>query len=327
MAIEDLIGAKKDFLTGFFTKESLAPLFVKLGGEYSIEKKPFSILLIDLDHFKSLNDKFGHLYGDEALKYFSSSLRLSLVDVEILSFRYGGDEFVVVFPGKTANEAYLSSVHLENTIKKRPFLIKGRLFKMSFSGGVAGYPGDGSTIDELIANADKAMYFSKRHGHGRITKFSKIWQARLKNLIFVFLVLAAASFLVIRFSNKKDEFLKMFNKTKKISSYPVRKKEGVWKTPKAKPVYKPTTKPAPLPVLKEEPQPQLVPLPEQQPDVVYLKSKGVLQGTIFYENAQELGLKLQMGSGEGSMVIKKSEIERIERAKKNEEAAAGPAAN
>ena len=131
----ELINGKRDYLTNCYTKEELKPLLNKILFESGAYKKAFSILVIDVDKFKSFNDKYGHLCGDEVLKYFSSTLRLSLEGVENMPFRFGGDEFVIVFPKATANEAYLHAVKIMKNVRSRHFLLKGHQFLMSFSGG------------------------------------------------------------------------------------------------------------------------------------------------------------------------------------------------
>src|SRR3989338_1580528 len=115
--------------------------------EFLTNKKPFSVLILDVDHFKSFNDKYGHLYGDEVLKYFSSSLRLDLEDEENVPFRFGGDEFIMVFPNKTPNDAYHLAIRLRKNIRTRSCLIKGKQVSVTFSGGVASYPADANKIE------------------------------------------------------------------------------------------------------------------------------------------------------------------------------------
>lgn len=305
MAIEDLIGAKKDFLTGCFTKESLAPLFVKLGGEYQQGKAPFSILLIDLDHFKSFNDKYGHVHGDEALRYFSSSLRLSLGDLGVVPFRYGGDEFVIVFPGRDSSQTYRLSIQLEKNIKNRPFLLKGRLFKMSFSGGIATFPAHGKTIEELINSADKAMYVSKRHGHGRITQYGKIWQAKLKHLFLILTVISVAVAVLAATYYNKGYFPGILNKFEKAAIKLIPSGKGGIKI-KQKLMLK----------SESEPHMDLIPRSSADLDTVYLKSGGIFQGIIVYEDDSQIGIKLRLERGEASLVLNKSEIEKIKRAGK-----------
>ncbi|MDD5255162.1 MAG: GGDEF domain-containing protein, partial [Candidatus Omnitrophica bacterium] len=79
-----------DFLTGFSLRDSLYPTLEKLMLEFQAQKKPFSLALLDLDRFKKFNDKFGHDFGDEILRYASSTLRMTVSEVQSLLFRYGG---------------------------------------------------------------------------------------------------------------------------------------------------------------------------------------------------------------------------------------------
>ncbi|MDD4940114.1 MAG: GGDEF domain-containing protein [Candidatus Omnitrophica bacterium] len=295
MSLEELIGAKRDPLTGCFTKDSLAPLFVKLGGEYKLENKPFSVLLIDLDRFKSFNDKYGHLFGDEALKYFSSSMRLSTTESGSYAIRYGGDEFVIVFPGKNSPEAYALSVKMEKNIKARPFLLKGHLYKMSFSGGIAAYPEDGNTIEYLIDNADKAMYFSKKQGHGRITQFNRIRRIKFRQLAVSAVILAVTVFIIFDYY-KGTHYKKLVKKINKAMA--VRQIHDVRSFLRARPFL--PSKAVSAPVVSAS-------------DAVYLKNGAVLEGVIVRENERAIEIKLHMGSGEGSIEIQKAEIRKIER--------------
>jgi diguanylate cyclase (GGDEF)-like protein len=185
----ELFNAQKDFLTDFYTKVDLLPLLNRMRVECDKTGERFSVLLIDVDHFKSFNDKFGHICGDEILKYFSSSLRLNLSISNPVIFRFGGDEFIAVFPDKTAKEVLQIASKLEKNIRKRSCLLRGRLFKFSFSGGVASYPADGNSAETILENADKAMYVSKRLGRGRVTQFGGIFLARIRRWLVIGLVL------------------------------------------------------------------------------------------------------------------------------------------
>ncbi len=256
--------------------------------ESKAKNRPFSILLFDIDHFKSYNDKYGHLFGDQVLKYFSSSLKLSFWYAEIVPFRFGGDEFIIVFPEKDAEEPFLVSVRLKNNMRNRPFLLDGNEFHIYFSGGIASYPHDGKTAEHLIENADKAMYCSKRYGRNRITQYRKIWQVRLTQSVFIMLfILAAASFFVIKYYNSPNMFKDMKAALVNFNLTPT-----------------PGLKPGPLPKT-----------PAEALEVVHLKSGGILQGKIFYEDDNEIMLRVQLEGGEGSMVvkIKKPDILKIDR--------------
>ena len=180
-----LFEGKRDFLTNCFTRDELGPFLDKAFIESRMYNQPVSILLIDVDKFKHFNDKYGHLCGDEILKYFSSTLRLSLDEVEHYPFRYGGDEFVIIFPKKTARETYTLEAKITKNIKNRHFLLKGRLFKMSLSGGIAVFPSDADSMDKLLEKADKAMYFSKRRRQGTTSIYGKILSKRFSELAII----------------------------------------------------------------------------------------------------------------------------------------------
>jgi len=269
---EDL---KKDFLTGCFTRDGLVPMLRKIGAESKAYKRPFSILLIDLDHFKPLNDKYGHVYGDEVLKYFSTSLRLNLGKTDNVPFRYGGDEFVIVFPGKNSSEAYLLAHELQRHLQGKAFLYQGHQFKMGFSGGITSFPQDAVSIEEMITRADKAMYYAKRHGHGRCMQYNRIGLERLKIfavLILFFVVVGGA--LLSTHDYLKTYFMSAVNLVRGV---------------------------------------QIKVLPEQNIDIVYLKTGGAFKGKIASENDREVELRLTLEGSEGIMVIERSKIQKIER--------------
>ena len=176
--MQELETAKVDHLTRCYVKESLAPLLERLVIEDKAFSRPFTVLLLDVDHFKSFNDKYGHLHGDAVLKFFSSSLRLGLEEVEAHIFRFGGDEFVVLFPGKDPHEVHKTALFLRYALRKRPLLIGGRLFNITFSGGIASSR-DGKSPEEILAAADKAMYVSKKYGRARSTVYGRIRSTRI----------------------------------------------------------------------------------------------------------------------------------------------------
>ena len=135
--------------------------------------------------------------GDDILKYFASTLRISLQDVGNFIFRFGGDEFIIVFPGKSGKEAFNIMNNVIKILRKRPFLSRGRIYKLSFSGGITSYPADGREMEGIINKADKAMYFSKTHGRGKVTLYGQIlWKTIEKAafLVAILLLIAGAIF-------------------------------------------------------------------------------------------------------------------------------------
>jgi diguanylate cyclase (GGDEF)-like protein len=280
--METLYNAKQDFLTSCYTRESIKPYLDKLFAENKAYDKEFSILLLDVDHFKSFNDKYGHLYGDEVLKYFSSSIRLGLANVDSTVFRFGGDEFIIVLPEKNAKDAYKTAVELHNTLKSRPFLLSGKLLKMSFSGGVASCATDGDSPEKLIANADKAMYVSKKRGRARATIYSRIWLDRIRTVAMIIAI--AVTIGVVAFGSvlfKSGSFSKF------LGSFDPKKFSTPFQSGGA-------------------------PGSGKGVATVHLKSGSVIKGRIIKENQSEIEVSLSLDKGEGSLTIKRSNIKSVD---------------
>ena len=128
----------------------------------------FSLAFIDLDRFKSVNDKYGHLVGSEALSRFGQRMR-SLARPTDLCFRYGGDEFVLLMPGAGVEQAshWVHSLHAR--LSATQFDLPGGLqVSLPSSIGVATYPADGRTMHAILGAADQRMYQVKATGRGRV---------------------------------------------------------------------------------------------------------------------------------------------------------------
>ena len=115
--------AQIDFLTGFFLRESFGPFLEKAIREATATKGIITLALVDLDKFKKYNDNYGHDFGDEILKYAASTIRLTMDENQTYFFRYGGDEFIVVFVGKGPKEVYQLMRSCKNNLLRRPFLL------------------------------------------------------------------------------------------------------------------------------------------------------------------------------------------------------------
>ena len=127
--------------------------------------KTFSLLYIDLDNFKAINDARGHAFGDQVLIETARRLTHAIRDSDTVA-RIGGDEFVLLLEN-TASRDDLSAMAktLIRTISS-PYIIQGEAFEVSCSIGIATYPDEGATTDALLAVADKAMYKAKHKGRG-----------------------------------------------------------------------------------------------------------------------------------------------------------------
>jgi diguanylate cyclase (GGDEF)-like protein len=125
--------------------------------------------LLDIDHFKIINDTYGHPLGDEALKKISSLLRACVRQGDVIS-RYGGEEFAILLPGTDKEGATITAEKIrgvmENDLKINVGARKTR--NITLTAGVASYPEDGDTVEKIIAAADKYLYIGKEAGRNRV---------------------------------------------------------------------------------------------------------------------------------------------------------------
>lgn len=164
MALSNLDG-----LTGLANHRHFHQALAVAIGQAYLENEPLSILYMDIDHFKQVNDRYGHQAGDTVLREFAMLLRREL-PAGALAARYGGEELVIMLQGQHSLEAEALAEHLRHTIEEHPFLDRaanGHL-NITVSLGVASYQlGQGKS--KFIARADHALYVSKREGRNRIT--------------------------------------------------------------------------------------------------------------------------------------------------------------
>jgi diguanylate cyclase (GGDEF)-like protein len=142
--------------------------------EVTQEDKPISVVLFDLDKFKRINDTYGHLFGDKALKMVSKIAKEFANHNGGFAGRYGGEEFVMAFPHKDMTQTYEIVKGMHEAIKKEELIYEDdTVVNVNISIGITCYPEFGTSAEDLLNRADNAMYFSKRNGRGRITMDSK----------------------------------------------------------------------------------------------------------------------------------------------------------
>ncbi|MBF0429979.1 MAG: response regulator [Fibrobacteria bacterium] len=163
---------KHDSLTGLYNRRSFNELFEVSFSRCHRERKNLTLAILDLDLFKSINDRFGHNAGDSVLIQFGQTLRSSFRQSDI-SFRWGGEEFLVLFEGLPAVRAKFVLASLMEYIRNNIEVPGHPDVEISFSGGVSSYPTDDSTMDGLVTMADIALYAAKESGRGRIFSADK----------------------------------------------------------------------------------------------------------------------------------------------------------
>lgn len=160
--------ADRDPLTGFFNHRYLHERLTEEVVRAVRTRRPLTVVMLDLDDFKLVNDSFGHVYGDRVLVFVAETIRANLRASDVAA-RYGGDEFALILPETTAQEAALVGERILTAFRATPFTAEGRApFPVGTSIGLATHPGDGRTATELVAAADAGLYVAKAEGGNRV---------------------------------------------------------------------------------------------------------------------------------------------------------------
>jgi len=164
--------AIRDPLTGLFNRRFMNENLSLEIARAKRMKFPITIFFLDIDHFKDINDQFGHQVGDEILKEIGSTLITGLRAGDF-ACRYGGEEFIMVLPGMPKEKAKIIAERIQVRIRNLEIPKLKDQAKVSISIGVAVYPQDATVIDELILLADQALYFAKLKGRNRVELVNK----------------------------------------------------------------------------------------------------------------------------------------------------------
>ncbi len=169
-----------DALTGLFNRHYLSE---RLPAEYNRAERhghTIAFLLMDMDHFKEINDTYGHQAGDQALREVAK-LILSHIRKSDIACRYGGEEFMLILPETDAQDALRKAEDLREEISGTQMEFHGRNFRITVSIGIAIYPDHGVNNDQILSRADESLYQAKKSGRNKVILYSDKSDNRKKN--------------------------------------------------------------------------------------------------------------------------------------------------
>lgn len=155
--------AIRDGLTGSYNYRYFAQHLADQAAEAVKNETALSLIMIDIDHFKKINDNYGHLVGDKVLKSLARLLERNTRETDLVA-RYGGEEFVIVLPGAKYEDAFRIAVKLRDSVERASFLARERessSLKITVSLGVATYPTLAASEHDLVNQADQSLYAAK----------------------------------------------------------------------------------------------------------------------------------------------------------------------
>lgn len=159
--------AVTDPLTGLANRALLKETFARLRAISDRQRTPLSLLMMDLDHFKRINDRYGHDVGDRVLVSFADFLRQRLRNSDFVC-RTGGEEFLVLLPGSDRNRATGVAEHIRWQLEEHPIAHLNQNTPLTLSIGVAEYGHDGRELEDLMRASDQRLYQGKERGRNRV---------------------------------------------------------------------------------------------------------------------------------------------------------------
>lgn len=175
-----------DDVTGLYNQRKLYKDLSSLVEQFQKEKDPFCVLFIDIDHFKKVNDSYGHLTGTKLLENVARDIKSLLRDTDY-SYRYGGDEFVIILVNSDGQSGKIVGERILKKIRSVDYPVEAKdeqkTIKLSVSIGVAEFPTDAKNSQEVLAIADRMMYEAKESGRGLVFNTQDVFKSSLKKIV------------------------------------------------------------------------------------------------------------------------------------------------
>jgi diguanylate cyclase (GGDEF)-like protein len=161
--------SETDELTGLYNMRGFVVIANRLFAQAQRYERPASILMVDSDSLKQVNDRFGHESGNRLLQHVVKAMQGHLRATDVPA-RYGGDEFVIMLPDTPARGAQEVAERIRQAVETAPFTTEAGRVQCTVSIGVASFPQDGRSIEALLARADRALYDAKEAGRNRVAQ-------------------------------------------------------------------------------------------------------------------------------------------------------------
>lgn len=177
--------AFQDELTKVYNRRYFKEQFEVEAQRVTRYNRGLTLLMLDIDYFKGVNDTFGHLIGDEVIKIVAEILQKAIRDTDKV-FRYAGDEFVVLLPESTKEGSLIVAERMIRMVQQTQFFVQSKKVPISISIGISNFPTDTDDTEILLELADKALYISKKAGRGRVSTVTDATKKNEnKNYIFI----------------------------------------------------------------------------------------------------------------------------------------------
>jgi diguanylate cyclase (GGDEF)-like protein/putative nucleotidyltransferase with HDIG domain len=216
--------ARVDELTGLFNRRHFDERLIEEIYRHSRYGGMLSLIFLDLDFFKDYNDKHGHLAGDKVLARIGWLIQKSIRSIDV-AFRYGGDEFAVLLPQSEVDDAFMVAERIREKIAAE---MRKKKLRITTSLGLASWPSDGVTPDELVNAADRALYYTKQTGGNRTCVASKMLSSLTETAAMNAATEKEASSTIYALAatiEARDPFT--YGHSKKVSSYAVALAEAI----------------------------------------------------------------------------------------------------
>jgi diguanylate cyclase (GGDEF)-like protein len=161
-----------DDLTGLHNRKHVMELLSRERVLAEQNNQPFSILMVDIDFFKKINDTYGHQTGDAVLRHVSETLRSTVREGDHIG-RYGGEEFLIILPDSDIQSVALTADRIRQGVEKQHISAGSMKISVTISIGVSQYPDDGKNVEAIVRIADDALYQAKSDGRNRVTILKK----------------------------------------------------------------------------------------------------------------------------------------------------------